>query len=254
MSNAPIVSVITPAHNAAATIPASIESVTAQSHQDWELLVIDDASTDETADLVAAQAGADPRIRLLTLAQQEGVARARNAGLAAASGRFVAFLDADDLWQPTKLTRQLAFMESGDYALAYTAFRRFSNSVEAAGRLIEVPARLTYEGLLRNTAIALVTAMVDRKKTGPIAFPEVRHEDYALWLSLLRRGLTAGGLNEDLARYRVARTSLSGRKLRSALWVWQVYREVEGLGLAKSAWCLANYAVNALRKRAEFSQ
>ena len=139
------------------------------------------------------------------------------------------------------------------FALGYTAFRRFSSQVETAGRLIQVPPRLTYDDLLKNTAIASVTAMVDRRQSGPIAFPEVRHEDYALWLSLLKRGLTAGGLNEDLARYRVSKTSLSGDKLRSALWVWQVYRGVEGLGLAKSVWCLANYGMNALRKRLELS-
>lgn len=254
MSSAPLVSIITPARNAARTIVETIDSVTAQSWQAWEMLVIDDASSDETRAIVAHQANQEPRIHLLPLARQGGAAQARNAGLAAARGRFVAFLDADDLWMPGKLTRQLDFMQSGGYALSCTAFRRIPSEGGQPGRLIQVPDRLTYEGLLKNTAIASVTAMVDRDQTGAISFPEVNHEDYALWLSLLKRGLAAGGLNEDLARYRFARDSLSGNKLRSALWVWQVYREVEQLGLLKSSWCLANYGLNALRKRVGVSR
>ena len=250
MPSAPLVSIITPARNAARTLGASIESARAQSLDDWELLAVDDASSDGTAALLRRCAVEDPRIRVLTQTRQRGAAAARNAGLAEARGRFVAFLDADDLWLPEKLARQTAFMEAGGFALSYTAYRRFS-APEKPGRLIKVPTRLTYDALLKNTVIASVTAMVDRKLTGPIAFPEVRHEDYALWLSLLRRGLAAGGLDEDLARYRVDTTSLSGRKLRSALWVWQVYRDVEGLGLGKAGWCLANYGFNALRKRLE---
>lgn len=251
MPSAPLVSIITPARNAANTIAASIDSVVAQSLQDWELLVIDDASSDNTAEIVGRYANDDSRIRLIRQSRQGGVAAARNVGLAEVRGRFVAFVDADDLWQPEKLARQTDFMARGGFALSCTAFRRFSTAAEQPGRLIEVPPRLTYDLLLKNTAIASVTAMVDRELTGPIQFLDVRHEDYALWLSLLKRGLTASGLNEDLARYRVNKSSLSGQKFQSALWVWQVYRDVEGLGLLKSAWCLANYGMNAVRKRLE---
>jgi teichuronic acid biosynthesis glycosyltransferase TuaG len=251
MPKAPLVSIITPARNAAETLAASIDSASEQSLRDWEMLVIDDASSDGTAALAERRAAADPRIRLLRQGQRRGVAAARNAGLAEARGRFVAFLDADDLWMPEKLARQTRFMEAGGYALSCTAFRRFSTAADEPGRLIEVPPRLTYDGLLKNTAIASVTAMVDRRLTGPLHFLHVHHEDYALWLSLLKRGLKAGGLNEDLARYRVNRESLSGQKLQSALWVWQVYRDVEGLGILKAGWCLANYGFNAVRKRLE---
>ncbi|HMB76060.1 MAG TPA: glycosyltransferase family 2 protein [Kiloniellaceae bacterium] len=249
MPSAPLVSIVTPARNAAATLGASIESARCQSLPDWEMLIVDDASDDDTAALARRHAAEDSRICLLSQSRRGGVAAARNAALAEARGRFVAFLDADDLWRPEKLARQTRFMAAGGFALGYTAFRRFSASADKPGRLIQVPPRLTYDALLKNTAIASVTAMVDRSLTGPIRFSDLRHEDYALWLSLLKRGLTAGGLNEDLARYRVNKTSLSGRKLQSAFWVWQVYRDVEGLGLMKASWCLAHYGLNALRKR-----
>ena len=248
----PRVSVITPAYNAAARIGDSIRSVQAQSLEDWEMLIADDCSQDETAELVEDEARTDPRITLIRCAVNGGSGAARNAALSRAKGRFIAFLDSDDLWLPEKLARQTAFMQDSGCAISYTAFRRLTADGSRTGRLIEVPNRLTYRALLKNTAIATLTAMVDSRQTGPLRMSTARRDDYILWLSLLRRGFNAHGLQEDLARYRVVAGSLSSRPMRSAAWTWSVYRETECLGLVRASWCMAHYGARALVKRLRF--
>ena len=248
----PSVTVITPAYNAAARIGETIRSVQAQSIEDWEMLIADDCSQDETAAVVEDAARADPRITLIRCATNGGSGAARNAALSQAQGRYVAFLDSDDLWLPEKLARQIAFMQDAGCAISYTAFRRLAAEGGRTGRLIRVPARLTYRALLKNTAIATLTAMVDTQQTGPLQMSTARRDDYILWLSLLRRGFVACGLQEDLARYRVVAGSLSSRPTRSAAWTWSVYREAEGLGLIRASWCMAHYGARALIKRLRF--
>lgn len=249
---APSVSVITPAYNAAARIGETIRSVQGQSLEDWEILIADDASQDDTAAVVEAAAASDPRIVLIRRAANAGSGTARNAALARAKGRYIAFLDSDDLWLPEKLARQTAFMRETGCALSYTAFRRISADGRRTGRLIRVPDCLTYEELLKNTAIATLTAMVDSEQTGPLILSTARRDDYILWLSLLRRGFVARGLHEDLARYRAVAGSLSSRPGRSAAWTWRVYRESEGLGLVRASWCMAHYGARAVLKRLRF--
>jgi teichuronic acid biosynthesis glycosyltransferase TuaG len=249
---APLVSVITAAYNAEGFIAETIASVQAQSLSDWEMLIADDASSDRTAEIVSTIAAQDPRVRLIRLEQNGGVARARNAALEQARGRYIAFLDSDDLWLPEKLERQIAFMREHDAAVSYTAFRRINEDGSSPGRLVQVPTRLTYRQLLKNTAIATLTGMVDTAKTGPIRMTEARRDDFILWLSILKRGFTAYGLQEDLARYRVVTGSLSSRPKRSAAWTWSVYRRVEKLNLLHALWCMAHYGARAVLKRLVF--
>ncbi|WP_299615521.1 glycosyltransferase family 2 protein [Pelagibius sp.] len=247
--DAPLVSVITAAFNAETFIAETIASVQAQTLSDWEMLVADDGSSDRTAEIVEAIAGDDPRVKLIRLPQNGGVAAARNAALAEARGRFIAFIDSDDLWQPAKLERQTAFMNAHQAAMSYTAYRRINEDGSRIGRLVGVPETLTYDQLLKNTAIATVTGMVDTGKTGPIRMTQARRDDYILWLSILKRGFRAHGLREDLARYRVVRGSLSSKPKRSAAWVWNVYRRIEKLGPLRASWCLAHYGARAVLKR-----
>ena len=143
-------------------------------------------------------------------------------------------------------------MQERRAALSYTAFRRMAEDGSRLGELKTVPNSLTYDALLKNTAIATLTAVVDRDVSGPIAMKDEGYDDFCLWLSILRRGHVAYGLNEDLARYRVRGGSVSSRPLRSAAWVWNIYRNVEGLPPARAAWCLAHYGARALAKRREF--
>lgn len=249
---ASLVSIVTPAFNAAKFLSETIESVLAQNHRDWELLVVDDCSSDDTRRVAQEYAARDARIRVLALARNSGPAMARQAAVEAAQGRYVAFLDSDDLWLPQKLERQLAFMQARGAALSFTAFRRISRDGATVGRLIRVPESLSYHQLLGNTAIATSTAIVDRERTGPFRMVKTYYDDFALWLELARRGHAAFGLDEDLMRYRVVGGSVSRNKGRSAMMVWRTYREVERLGLARSCWSFARYALNAVRKYQAF--
>lgn len=224
----------------------------AQTHAAWELNVVDDCSPDETRAVVRGLAAQDSRIRLIEQRQNGGPAQARQAALDAARGPYIAFLDADDCWLPQKLERQLDFMRHNDAALSYTEYRRVSADGSRLGRLVRVPPRLRYRDLLCNTAIATSTVLIDREKTGPFSMTETFYDDYALWLSILRNGLVAHGLREDLMRYRVVTDSWSRNKANSARWVWQTYREVERLSIPRSAWCFGNYACRAFIKYRRF--
>jgi teichuronic acid biosynthesis glycosyltransferase TuaG len=250
----PLVSVITPAYKAARFIGETIASVQAQSFQDWEMIIADDFSPDDTCAIVAALAEKDPRIVLLRREKNCGPAATRNAALARAGGRYIAFLDSDDLWLPEKLEHQIAFMKERDCAVSYTWYRRLSEDGSTLGRVIEAPASQTYRQALKNAAIPNLTSMVDTAKTGRIRINEAgyRAHDYILWLSLLRQGHSALCLQEDLARYRSVGGSISSPPARSAYWVWRIYRDIEQLSLPRAAWCLLHYAGHAVLKRRVF--
>lgn len=241
---APLVSIITPAYKAMAYVEETVRSVQAQSVTSWEMLVVDDGSPDETAAVVARLAEADPRIRLIRQANA-GPAMARQTALDHATGRYIAFLDSDDLWLPAKLERQLAFMEAREAVLSFTAFRRINADGSETGRVIPVPARLVYRQLLGNTAIATSTVIIDRTRSGPLAMTKTYYDDFVLWLGILKRGHAALGLDEDLMRYRVLGQSVSRNKWRSMRMVWKTYRDVERLNLPRSALAFAGYAWNA---------
>lgn len=245
----PRVSIIMPAWNAERFIGETIRSVQTQTIADWELIVADDGSFDGTVALVERFAAEDPRIRLVSTNGHCGPAVARQMAIDHAKGRYLAFLDSDDLWLPQKLERQLRFMAEKEAALSYTSFRRMREDGKLNGKPQAIPLSLTYDQLLKNTAIATLTVMIDRKIAGPVAMTNRGYDDLCLWLAILKRGNTAWGLNEDLARYRVCSGSISSRPWRSARWVWIIYREVENLSLPRAVWCLAHYGVRAWLKR-----
>lgn len=246
------VSIITPAYKAASYVEETIRSVLAQTHQDWELLIADDCSPDNTREVVQRWADSDSRIRLIPLERNGGPAAARNAALKHATGRWIAFLDSDDLWLPEKLERATSVARSSGAALVFTGFRRITADSQTVGRYIGVPPTLTYRQLLGNTAIATSTVLVDRKQTGEIQMRKTFYDDFDCWLQLLKRGLRAVGIDEDLMRYRVVQQSVSRNKKRSALQVWRAYRELEGLGPVAATWYFANYGLRAWWKYRRF--
>src|SRR4051794_27013401 len=208
-----LVSIITPAYKAAPVIGDTIRSVIAQSHAEWEMLIAEDCGPDETRQLIREWMARDPRIKLIELDRNGGPAAARNAALRQAQGRWLAFLDSDDLWLPEKLERQLAFHRSVPEAkLSFTGFRRISAEGCRTGRYIAVPAALDYRALLGNTAIATSTVIVDRAETGDFEMKKTYYDDFACWLALLKPGGIAAGLDEDLMRYRVMDASVSRDK------------------------------------------
>lgn len=247
-----LVSIVTPAYRAARFIGETIRSVQAQTYRDFEMLVVDDCSPDETAAIVESFTATDPRIRLLRQPANGGPAAARNRALSEARGRWIAFLDSDDAWLPAKLERQLAFHRARDAKISFTEFRRVDADGSHIGRLIRVRDWLDYDRLLCDTGIATSTVIVDRAKTGRFAMKKTYYDDYACWLELLRSGGRAVGLHEDLMRYRVLGGSVSRNKLKSARHVWCTYREVERLGLLRSAWSFVNYAGRAVLKYRRF--
>jgi teichuronic acid biosynthesis glycosyltransferase TuaG len=248
MTDDALVSIITPCYNADRFLPEHLASVSAQSYASWEHLLVDDGSTDGTATILAQAAAADPRRRVISQANA-GAHAARNAGLAAAAGRYIAFLDADDLWLPGKLEQQLAFMRSTGAGMSYHWYR----AIDVEGRLLSqqpiwMPASVDYRGYLRlNGTIGNLTVVIDRQATGPFTIPDLGAEDFALFLTLLKR-VHAQGLFADLARHRVVPGSLSSNKVQAARWIWQVYREQEGIGVLRSAGYLAGWGWRGLWK------
>ncbi|RYL89270.1 glycosyltransferase family 2 protein [Sporolactobacillus sp. THM19-2] len=247
----PEVSVITPAWNAEKTIEEVISSVRAQTFANWEMVIVDDGSSDGTQEKLVAAMLADERIHPVFLSENSGAAAARNKALYLARGRYVAFLDSDDRWKPDKLAKQLAFMKKHQYAFTFTGYEYMDASGRPLNKIIHAPQRVTYHDLLKNTIVGCLTVMIDRNQTGRFQMPDLRsRQDLATWLKLLKQGFTAYGLDENLSAYRVgSRNALSGNKWKAAKKTWFVFRRVEGLPLPEACWYFCHYAANAAIKR-----
>lgn len=242
-----LVSVITPAYNAEKFIGDAIESVLAQTYAHWEMIIVDDCSTDETAKVVEQYS--DKRIRFIQLKTNSGPAIARNTSIQNAKGRYIAFLDSDDMWQPEKLEKQLAFMRRHDIAFSYTAYENMGEDGKSLGTVVPVLEKANYDKLLKENVIGCLTVMLDLLKVGPVEMVNIRtRQDYVLWLDICKRGFLAYGLKEVLAKYRVVENSISSNKLKMARQNWKVYREIENLNLIKSVWYFTHYMYYKVKK------
>lgn len=244
-----LVSVIMPAYNAQATIAEAIESVKAQTFTGWELIVVDDGSCDGTAAIVGAYATKDSRIRLYAQTTPSGSPAApRNKAMSKAHGRFWAFLDADDLWLPEKLEKQLGFMERNLAVLCCTGYLAFQAHSDKPEGCFVPPTETGYKQLLAENTIGCLTLMLDSHRINNAEFPACGHEDYALWLDLVRSGEKVHGMPDVLAKYRISAGSVSSNKLRVLKYFWFIYHRREGFGMVRSfAYCL-RYAWNARGK------
>jgi len=244
-----LVSVITPVFNSSRFIRDCIASVRKQTYENWELLLVDDCSTDDSIQIIKEEAAGDKRIIFMQLDKNSGAAVARNNALSMARGEYIAFLDSDDIWLPEKLETQLDFMMSNNISFSFTEYGLIDEKGNELDKLVRVPAEVDYNFLLKNTTIGCLTVMLDKKVFGNIQMPDLRRrQDYALWLALLRTGCKAYGLQKKLALYRVVKGSLSNNKLKSVKYTWEVYK-FEKLGFLKACWCFLNYSVNAVKKR-----
>ena len=243
-----LVSIITPAYTAARFVEETARSVMAQTHPHWEMLIVDDCSKDDTRAVLERLSATEPRIRPIFQPKNGGPARARNTALEAARSPVVAFLDSDDLWLPEKLERQLAFMRAQQSGFGFTQFRRINHDGTQVGKLRTVPARMTYADLLKNTAIATSTVIIDRAICGDFRMPYAYYDDFTGWLGVLKRGGFAVGMPEDLMRYRVVGQSVSRNKWKSAYMIWRAMRDVEKLNAPYAAWCFAHYAARGWLK------
>lgn len=243
-----LVSVITPMYNAEKWIEETIQSVQAQSYSHWEMIIVDDCSTDCSPEIVKRLQKQDSRIRYYRNDTNSGVAISRNRAISYAEGRYIAFLDSDDKWYPHKLERQITKMQTEQIAFCYSA----CEVIDKYGKKVNVryvPEKVDYEKLLRGNVIPCLTVVLDRKYIPEILMPEMPHEDYAAWLKIVQKGITAYGVNETLASYREAGMSVSSDKFRAMSWTWAIYRQYLGLNLVKSCCCFCFYVINALKKR-----
>jgi len=241
------VSIVTPVYNSADFIANTIQSVLNQTYSNWEMILADDVSTDDSVEII--KSFNDERIKLIRLSKNSGPAVARNKAIESATGRFIAFLDSDDVWLPDKLKNQLNFMITTDAAVTHTAYEAIDVAGKQTGKIIRAPKIIGYHQLLNYNYIGCLTGMYDTAKTGKVLMPDIpKRQDYGLWLAILRKGFKAYYLDEVLAQYRTGRQSVSSNKLETAKYNWQILREIEKLPLLKAAWHFSVYTFLGFKK------
>lgn len=246
MNSCQLVSIIMPSYNSADTIAKSIESVQKQDYAHWELLITDDCSSDRTVEIVRQLASQDPRISIEVNSVNSGAGFSRNQSINRSSGKYIAFLDADDLWLPNKLSTQVFYMEQTGAVFSYTAYQKFSDA--GLGGILMPPTRVTYKELLRGSVIGCLTAMFNAEVLGRQNMPLIRkRQDMGLWLKLLQLCKEAHGIPQVLAQYRVD-SGMSQNKFNAACYQWLLYRDVVGLNFMQSVWYFGWYALNGFIK------
>jgi len=246
---AELISVITPVYNSEKYIADTIESVLAQTYPDWELIIVDDCSTDNSKDIIREFAKNENRIHLIEFEENAGTGKARDVALKNAKGRFVAFLDSDDMWLPEKLEKQIRFMTENNYPISFTSYKLIDENGKDLERVIQVVNSVNLHQYLKNTIIGYSSSMIDLKQTGSFQIADIRiRVDTQVWISLLKKGFIAYGLDEVLMIYRVHKNSISSNKFYAAKKTWNLFYNVEKLGLFKSAYYFSNYAFNAFKK------
>lgn len=244
----PLVSIIMPAWNSEKTIEDSIQSVLSQTYESWELLIINDASKDRTADILYSYAAEEPRIKVLTNTANSGVSYSRKRGVAAADGEWIAFLDSDDLWTADKLEKQTALLETNQADLLFTGSAFIKADGTPYSWVMQIPDRITYRQLLKQNVISNSSVLVRKELLQQhMVDGDHMHEDYACWLGCLREGACVYGINEPLLIYRVSASSKSGNKLKAAKMNWNTYRKV-GLSAFTAAYYMIWYCMRGLRK------
>lgn len=242
----PLISVIMPAYNAGEYIDDAIASVAGQTYDNWELIVVDDCSSDDTAQIAEKWVTRDARISLLTDSENKGVSWVRNKGIDSAKGEWIALLDSDDLWMPDKLEKQLALAEKTGAELVYCSYMLMAPQGETP---FIVPEKTDYEDTLIKSVISCSTALMKTSVARRYPFQTgYYHEDYVLWISILRDGCSAWGCSEVLAKYRLRPNSRAANKWNSARHRWAVYRDYLQLPFHKSCRVFVQYALAGLKK------
>lgn len=238
-----------PTYNSIKYLEYSINSVLAQTYSNWELLITDDCSTDHTFDFILKYSSIDPRIKVFRNINNLGAGSARNNSIKHAKGRFIAFLDSDDLWHPNKLEKQISFMLKKECALSYSYYQKINEDGQLKG-IIKAPKFTNSKKLLFTNVIGCLTAIYDTQKVGKLYMPLIRRrQDMALWLKIMNISGNAYGIPEILAYYRVSKNSLSGNKYNAAKSQWHLYRNILTLGFVKSSIYFISYAFFGLIKK-----
>ena len=247
-----LVSIITPMFNSSKYIEETLKSVINQTHKNWELFIIDDGSSDNCVELVNGFKNFDDRIKLIINEENQGAAKSRNIGIRKANGRYIAFLDSDDLWVPTKLEEQISFMLKNQLALSYSSYEKIDEFGNHIKNINIVKIQTTYDNLLKSNYIGCLTAMIDLKmmEQKKIYMPDIttRH-DHGLWLAIVRKGYTVSGNHKILAKYRYRKGSISFSKFKSGYYQWKLYREIEKLNFLSSIYYMICWAWYGFLKR-----
>ena len=246
VNSSELVSIIMPAYNAEKTLAQAIQSALSQTYENFELLIIDDCSTDSTGQL--ARSFHDSRIRVLTNEKNSGACRTRHNGVAQARGQWLAFLDSDDIWQPDKLEKQLALQKQQNADLVFTGSSFISQDGIPKDWTLHVPETISYRKLLKQNVISNSSVLVRRQYFLDCeCLCNGLHEDFVCWMRILKGGALACGIDEPLLIYRLSPHSKSGNKLKAAKMNWRAYRAA-GLSVPYAAYNMVFYTVNSLRK------
>jgi len=240
-----LVSIVTPVYNSEKYLKDTIESVLMQTFSNWELILVDDCSTDGSYEIICEYAKKDLRIRAFRNNVNSKAFESRNIALKNANGRYIAFLDSDDLWAENKLQFQIEFMQKNEYGFTYTNFSRFINN-SMTSKVVHLKNRVSYYTLIRNTIIATSSVIVDRKQTGDFKMENLYYDDFKLWLTLLKKIDYAYCLNKNLLYYRITPNSLSNNKLKSAKKVYSMFNNNLGLNSFQSHIYFFSWAVNTI--------
>ncbi len=239
-----LVSIITPTYNCGAFIARTLDSVLAQTYQNWEMIIVDDRSTDDTKAVVDVYMARDSRIKYHLLEENSGAAVARTVAMRLAEGDYMAFLDSDDIWMPEKLERQIAWMEENGYAFSCTAYEQIDEDDEPLGKVIKNVKKTDYNRLLLDCPVGNSSVVYSAERMGKFEVPNIRkRNDDALWLQMLKKEKYIWGMPDVLMRYRIRKNSISSNKLKVIKYHWILYREIEHLNVFRSAfhifwWCV----------------
>jgi teichuronic acid biosynthesis glycosyltransferase TuaG len=248
--NYKLISIITPSYKSKRFILETIRSVLSQTYKNWEMIIVDDHSPDNSSEYIENIIQNEDRIKLIKLDKNIGAAEARNKALEVANGKYIAFLDSDDIWLPNKLEKQIKFMQDNNYSFTFSNYTPFSEDGKKEYSIIKVPNMIDYSGYCKNTIIGCLTVVIDKERVGDFRMPNIRSShDMALWLLIMKRGFKAYGIQENLAKYRLVSSSNTAKKSKAIREVWDVYRKVEKLSILKSSWYFINYIYNSFKKR-----
>lgn len=245
----PLVSIIMPCYNAEKYISQAIESVRNQTYSNWELIIVNDCSKDNSVEIISKYIEVDSRIHFYSTDKPSGSpVEPRNIAIKKAAGCFIAFLDSDDLWLPTKLEHQIPLLCNEDTAIVFSNYEKINMQGLRENRVIKAPSITNYNNLLKGCVIGNLTGMYDVRKVGKIYCEKVHHEDYLLWLTILKKGFVARNTNTLEALYRVCNNSVSANKFKTIKWQWNILYNVERLPLIRAIYCFINYAVKGFLK------
>ena len=244
-----LVSIVTPVYNSRYFLQQTIYGIQSQTFPGWELLLIDDGSTDGSDFIAEEHARNDDRITLIRLSGHFGPANARNVGIEKARGRYIAFCDSDDIWLPDKLERQLYALSHNDAAVCFSSYYKMLEDGVKTDRIVLAKPMITYDMLLCSNYIGCSTALYDTHRCGKVLMPDIiKRQDYGLWLRILSADHTAIGLPEPLVYYRVRAGSVSGNKIKAAYYHWKILRSATNVSFFFAIRLFAKYAWIGMRK------